>query len=205
MFRLSEKRQNTFSLHSRIRVPEYVPYLSSNLLSIKVPMLLPRGFSANFILLIWYLCGGVCLWGFEGNILALMMKQVFEDPVDSAQDIIDRGLIPIIQPGGYYYVWQLSQSGNQLHQDLAKIIVVPKDMLEFNYLLWYHVLGNATHVLLSSYFFDREDMNAKEGKLLHFSQEVIEGFNPYQGWIQNKLFHLNDELAKHILIYQQVY
>ena len=146
---------------------------------------------------------GVCLWGFEGNILALMMKPVYEDPVDSAQDIIDRGLIPILYPGAYYFAWQLSQSGNQLHQDLSKIIVIAKDYAEYNNLIMNQVLGNATHVLLCNYVSEREDM--KQGNLFHFSKEVIEGFNPYSGWIQHKLFHLNDELAKHILIYQQVY
>ena len=140
------------------------------------------------------------MWGFEGNILAVMFKPVYEDPVDTIEEVIARGLIPVT------YNWGLQerfeQSGNQLYQDLAKIIVVAKDNEEYNNLIWDQVLGNATHVLLANSVADREFM--KRGNLFHFSQEVIEGFNPYTGWIQNKLFHLNDELAKHILIYQQV-
>ena len=38
-------------LYSRIHVPEYVPYLSNNIFSIKMPPLMPKGFSANLVLL----------------------------------------------------------------------------------------------------------------------------------------------------------
>ena len=184
-------------------MPEYVPYLSSNLLSIKIPFLLPRGFSANFLLLLWYLCGGVCLWGLEGNILSLMFKQVFEDPVDTAQDILDRGLIPVVSPGneGVYWFWKLKNSDNVLYQKLAKLTVQYNDFASYDYIIQYHVQGNATHVLLATYV--TEQASDAFG-LFHYSQEVIQVSNPYLGWVQHKLFHLSDELSKHILIYQQV-
>jgi hypothetical protein len=161
---------------------------------------MPRGFSANFILLLWYLCGGVCLWGFEGNILALMFRPVYEDPVDSVQDIIDRGLIPLIWPRGQGLVLSLAQSDNHLYKDLAKVAEVAKDIKEYLYKIRYHVQGNGTHVLYSNHI---SDNMAKYG-LYHFSQERIEGDSPYGVWINNKMWHLRDELAKHILIYQQV-
>ena len=46
--------------------------------------------------MLWYYLGGVLQWGFEGNILALMFKQVFEVPVDTTQDIVERGLTPVV-------------------------------------------------------------------------------------------------------------
>ena len=200
MLRLSEKRHHTLPLHSRIRLPEYVPYLSSNLLSIKIPFLFPRGFSANLILLLWYFCGGVLLWGFEGNILSLMFKQVFEDPVDTAQDIYDRGLIPLVFPDGQHWVETFAQSNNDVYKKLAKTMVVPTDWDELYYYLTYHVQGNGTHVLLGNHVWDK----MREFGLYHFSQEIIEGSSPYGVWIISKLFPLSNELAKHILIYQQV-
>ena len=182
-------------------MPEYVPYLSSNLLSITVHLLLPRGFTANLILLIWYFCGGVCLWAFEGNILALMFKPVYEDPVDTAQDIIDRGLIPVITPTAAYY-WKsfFTYSDNELYRKLARIIVVQKDDYDLANIIKYHVQGNGTHVILLSSISEK----MKTWGRYHLSQEIIEGTNPYKGWITNKLFYLNEDLAKHILIYQQV-
>ena len=179
-------------------MPEYVPYLSSNLLSIKVPLLLPRGFSANMILLIWYFCGGVCLWGFEGNILALMFKPVYEDPVDTIEEVIARGLIPVTYNYGWKYHFE--RSSNQMYRDLAKIIVVPSDNEELLTILEYQVQGNATHVYIGNHVYE----NMKDMGLWHFSQEIIERSNPYLVWITNKMFYLSEDLAKHILIYQQV-
>ena len=100
-------------------MPEYVPYLSSNIFSFKVPLLLPRGFSANLLLLLWYYLGGVCQWGFEGNILALMFKKVYEDPVETAKDVVDRKLIPIVDR--QYYKEFLAHSHNSLYQQLSNI------------------------------------------------------------------------------------
>jgi hypothetical protein len=185
-------------------VPEYVPYLSSNLLSIKVPLLLPKGFSANLILLLWYFLGGVCLWGFEGNILALMMKKVYEDPVETAQDVVDRKLIPIVE---HRFFWDfLANSDNSLYQQLANISVMSPyfngkwDWDGHIALLKNSVQQNGTHVLLSSYLSDYE----RELGRYHFSQELLEGYNGYAGWFVNKKYHLSNGLAKHMLIYAQV-
>ena len=40
--------------------------------------------------------------------------------------------------------------------------------------------------------------------LYHLSKEVLAGNLPYGFWIENKHFQFSEQLAKHILIYQQV-
>ena len=192
-------------------MPEYVPYLSSNLLSITVPMFLPRGFSANLVLLLWYFLGGVCLWACQGNILALMFKKVYEEPVDTVQDVTDRGLIPIVKPGARFYVDLLTRSEDRLYRDLAKITVVAENYSQLYSILEHNVQGAATHVFLNSGLRDfawcDEDRcypNMEDLGKYHLSQDVLSGHNPYVGYIVNKYFHLKEELAKHILIFQQV-
>ena len=182
-------------------MPEYVPYLSSNIVSIKVPLLLPRGFSANLILLLWFFLGGVCQWGFEGNILSLMFKAVFEDPVDTAQDIDDRGLIPFVYPGQQFYVDFLASSDNPLYTKLANITVIPKTWEAFWILIQHGVQGNATHVFLGNTIWG---YMRRFGRY-HYSQELLEGAFGYGGFIVNKHYYLRNDLAKHILIFQQVY
>ena len=118
-----------------------------------MPFLLPRGFSANLLLLLWYFCGGVALWGFEGNILSLMFKQVFEVPVDTAQDIYDRGLIPVVFPDGHHWVHFLALSDNDVYKKLANKTIVPSDWVEWMNLMKYHVQGNGTHVLFGNHVF----------------------------------------------------
>ena len=129
-----------------------------------------------------------------------MFKQVFEDPVDSAQDIIDRGLIPVVMPGASAWQWHLYLSDNDLYKKLAMVSVEAKDFDEYNYLIQYHVQGNGTHVLM----YPAIHKGSRKFGRYHLSKEIIEGFNPYNGWITNKLFYLGDELAYHMLIFQQV-
>ena len=109
---------------------------------------MPRGFSANLVLLLWYFMGGVCLWAFEDNILALMFKQVFEDPVDTPQEVKDRGLIPVVPWGAGFIVDLLARSDDKVYQYLASISVIPKDLDEWLELIQFGVQGNETHVYL---------------------------------------------------------
>jgi hypothetical protein len=180
-------------------VPEYVPYLSSNIFSFTVPLLLPRGFSANLLLLLWYYLGGVCQWGFEGNILALMFKKVFEDPVETAKAVLDRKLIPIVD--SQYFKELLAHSPNSVYQQLSNIsIISPYDYDKHLHLLKSGVQENNTHVYLTNHLWTEE----KDLGRYHYSQEKLEGDHPYGQWLINKKYHLSNELAKHMLIYAQV-
>jgi hypothetical protein len=120
--------------------------------------------------------------------------------VNSAQDIIDRGLIPVIYPGHWFLVESLRKSDNELYQILGQIAFVPNTWQDWNNLLIYHVQGAGTHVLLGSHISE----SMRYHGLFHASPDHIEGSNPYYGWITNKLFYLKDDLKKHVLIYQQV-
>jgi hypothetical protein len=182
-------------------VPEYVPYLSSNIFLFKIPLLLPRGFSANLLLLLWYFLGGVCQWGFEGNILALMFKKVFEDPVESAKDVVDRKMIPIVD--SQYYKELLAHSPDSLYQQLSNITIITHGLDDFDghlHLLKTGVHENNTHVYLTNHLWSEE----KDLGRYHYSQEALEGDLPYGHWLINKKYHLSNELAKHMLIYAQV-
>ena len=154
------------------------------------------------------------MWAFEGNILALMFKKVYEDPVDTVEDVIARGLIPILDPGSRFFVDHLAQSDDKLYRDLASITVVAEGWPELWDLIENGVQGAATHVYLSNslrgewwdyvdgqriYYPDLNDFGE-----YHFSQEVLSGEHPYGGYIVNKYFHLKEQLAKHILLHQQV-
>ena len=56
-----------------------------------------------------------------------MFKPVYEDPVDTAEDIIARGLIPVIPPGGWYIPDLFAQSDNPLYRDLAMKMILADD------------------------------------------------------------------------------
>ena len=57
------------------------------------------GFASNLMLLFWCVCGGFLLHMFESNYFTMLIKPTYEKPVDTAEDIIDRGLGVIYSPG----------------------------------------------------------------------------------------------------------
>ena len=129
-----------------------------------------------------------------------MFKQVFEDPVDTAQEVKDRGLIPFVDWGAKFIVDLLARSDDKVYQYLASITVIPKDHSEWLDLMQFGVQGNATHAYLGPGI----ESDGGQFGLYHVSKEVLAGKLPYNFWIENKNFRFSEQLAKNILIYQQV-
>ena len=63
---------------------------------------------------------------FESNYLTMLMKPTYEKPVDTAQDVLDRGLKVIYPPGGESMVEKMKNSPSAVYRDLAELTVVPK-------------------------------------------------------------------------------
>ena len=186
-------------MDSRLPVPAYTPYLSNSLVP-NIQLLFPRGFSVNLVLLIWGLFGGVLLHGFMAMWRDVLLRTELDQPINTAQEILDRGLIPVTTWGQQYLVDILSQSPNPVYQQLAERTVVPKDWDEKMTILENDVQGAGTHVYLTNYIF----WNEAELGFYYFSKEILEGNFPFHVWIVNKKWPLHDELAKHLLLYHQV-
>ena len=163
-------------------------------------LLFPRGFSANFVVLMWSLCGGILLYSLLANFRVMLLKPMLEKPVNTAKEILDRGMVPMTQDGAQFYVDLLRQSSNPIYQKLADRAIVPKDYDELIRFLEDDVLGAGTHVFL----YTKNVYILYELGDFHVSKDVLEGHSPWVVWIVNKKWPLHDQLAIHILIYQQV-
>ena len=75
-------------------------------------------------LLLWCVCGGFLLHFLESNYLTLLLKQNYEKPVDTPQDILDKGLEVLWPPG--YDVISLERSPTSTMRALAERVFVPK-------------------------------------------------------------------------------
>ena len=80
----------------------------------------------KFVLLIWGLFGGLLVYFFLANFLTVLLRPQYEKPVDSVQDIIERGMITFVPDASYYWKDFLLQSPNPLYQKLGDMCVVPK-------------------------------------------------------------------------------
>ena len=182
----------------RLPIPVDEPYLS-NRLAWTMKMLFPRGFSANFVLFTWSLFGGVLLHGFLANFRVMLLMPVMEKQVNTAQDILDRGLIPFTRDDEYW-IDHMKNSPNPVYQQLAEIAVVPKDYAELLRMLKEDLQGAGTPVYLYNILFPEEE----ELGDYHWSKEILQGDLPFIFWLVSNRWPLKDDLAKHILIWQQV-
>ena len=164
--------------------------------------LLPKGFAANFVLISWSVLGGVIGYAFLANFLTMLIKPVLEKPIDSVQDIVDQGMVPITFETGWgeYYIDLLKNSPNPLYRQLAEIAITPKDGEERLKLMKERILKDGTSVYIS----DRIYSDELDPADFYSSKDVLEGMDPWVVWIVNKKWPLSEKLAQHILIYQQV-
>ena len=108
----------------------------------------PKGFSMKLVLITWALVGGQFIYAFSANFRTMLLMPQYEKPVDSAQDILDRGMIPFVIYGGEYYKQFLQQSSNPAYQKLGENVVVSKDVDQYLKMHKEDVQGANTHVFL---------------------------------------------------------
>ena len=191
----------TLVFYFRLPVPVSVPSQGIGLMH----LVFPKGFSVNFVLLTWALFGGLFIYAFLANFRTMLLMPQYEKPVDSAQDVLDRGMIPFVVDGGDYWKPFLLQSSNPVYQKLGEIVIVPKDYDQHEKMLR-EVQGSNTHVYLGQFSFVVNYISwdgSISGKY-HESKEVLEGTNPFVGDIVNKKWSLSEEYSYHYLLFQQV-
>ena len=78
------------------------------------------------VLMMWCVWGGFLLHILECNYLPVLVKPVYEKPIDNAEDIIERGITIIDQPGRESMVQMLKRSPYPLTRALAENTYVTK-------------------------------------------------------------------------------
>ena len=78
------------------------------------------------VLLMWCVWGGILLHILECNYLSVLVKPVYEKPIDTAEDIIARGLTILQNPGKESMVETLKESPFPLTRALARNAYVSK-------------------------------------------------------------------------------
>ena len=111
-----------------------------------------------------------------------MFKKIYEDPVQTVEDVWSRGLIPIVWDA--FYKDFLANSQNSIYQQLGNIsVITPLNSIN-NWdaaydahlqLLKSGIQEENTHVYLTSNLWDDE----KDLGRYHYSQERLEGELPY--------------------------
>ena len=107
------------------------------------------GFSGNFILLMWAVMGSLIALAFMSNIRAMLLKPVYEQPIETTKDIFDVGRIPIIKEGSFFT--QYFKTSENPWQRLAyekRYSISLKDKKEEERVTKEEVHNHGTHVIL---------------------------------------------------------
>ena len=159
------------------------------------------------------------LHGFMAMWRDKLLITVLDQPIDTAQQILDRGIKPILQDS-YWADW-LMQSPDTVYQQLGERADVaaqsehdwqewvwtsrldPRTLnrMDYNFKIKNGVIAYGTHVMIGPFI---KGSRLKAYGYYYMSKEKIMGASPWNVWIVNKKWPLHDELAKHLLLYQQV-
>ena len=116
-----------------------------------------------------------------------MLKQRFEEPIDSAKQLIENNITLIEIPGGEYWVQFLANSPIPEYQTLSKSMMIAKDWDEFWHLLEHGIIGNGTHAIMSFSIMGKWKSLGRWWK-----GELVYGNYPYGGYLSDKKWHLNE-------------
>ena len=103
-----------------------------NVFFFRVPLIINQALRINFGLafkmtfLLWCVCGGLLLHMFESTFFSMLIKPVYETPINTAQDVLDRGLTVIYPPTTESRVELEKNSPSFITRQLAERTIVTK-------------------------------------------------------------------------------
>ena len=86
-----------------------------------------RTLSSNLVYTIWAVFGGFILHFLLANYLTVLLRPSYEEPVETAADLIKRDLIPFFSPGGEILIQFFAASTDPNYQKISKRLVIPND------------------------------------------------------------------------------
>ena len=114
--------------------------------------------------------------------LPVILRANFDDPVDSAQDIVDRNLTLFDAPWTDMWKHWLATHANPLYRKISETMIIAKSWDHYNELMEHGIIENNTHVTMLGYLGPLE----KSLGLWWRSKELLEGDIPYAGFLTKK-------------------
>jgi len=158
----------------------------------KFEKILHEGFSSNYMFMNWCIMGSFLTHILLANYLSVLIQPKYEQPVETTQDVYDRGMKPYYVPSGHIFQEAFAQSEAEIFQELAKVFVIPEDWDEYDDLAK-KAVTEGTYAGFGQAPYDYET----EYGLWKISRETISITLPYGHYLGNKKWPL--------LEYMQVY
>ena len=115
------------------------------------------------------------------------MKPSYEEPVETAADLIKRDITPFRTPGSEIYKQYFAASPDPIYQEISRRLVIAKDWDEFEELVrQVKATGLFAQIGTEPYWFN----STEEYKDWYRSSETLVGDYPYQIHLTNKKWPL---------------
>ena len=153
-----------------------------------------RTLSSNLVFTIWAVFGGFILHFLLCNFLTVLLTPSYEEPVETAKDLVKRDIIPFYGPGGEIYKQFFAASQDPIYQEISRRLVIAKNWDEYDDMVrkviltgMYADIGNWPWIL-------NWDNKEEEEKKWYRSIETIAGDYPYNIHLTNKKWPLKKVL-----------
>ena len=117
-----------------------------------------------------------------------MLRPNFEDPFDTAQQLVDNNITLYDVPGAEIRKQFLANSPIPSYNKLAETMIFTNSWAEYFQYAEQNVIGNGTHAKMA---FKVYPLELQYGTW-HRSQERVSGNNPFGGYVSNKKWYLNE-------------
>ena len=150
-----------------------------------------RTLANNLVYTIWAVWGGFILHFLLSSYLTVLLRPSYEEPVETAADLIKRDITPFNPPGGHILKQFFAASPDPDLQEISKRLAVAKDFDEFFKMV---ELTNSTG--LYAYLLSQPIVGClkptwcMKEKDWYKSSEAIAGMNPYGVHLTNKKWPL---------------
>ena len=120
------------------------------------------------------------------------MRPNFEEPLDTAKQMVDRNITLYFGPGQQMWKQFLLASSVIEYNILAENMIIADDWDHFDNISKYDVIKEGTHARLGAFLGPIE----LEMGSWYRSQEKVPGLNSYAGYLTNKKWHLNEVIIQ---------
>ena len=114
--------------------------------------------------------------------LPVILRANFDDPVDTAKDIVDRNLTLFNVPWSEMWKQWLATHANPHYRKIGETMIIPKRWSQFYDLMEHGIMDDNTHVSMAEYLTPWE----KSQGLWWRSKERVEGYQGYGGFLTRK-------------------
>ena len=138
--------------------------------------------------------GGFILHFLLSNYLTVLLRPRYEEPVETAADLIKRDITPFMAPGGEIFKQVFAASSDPVYQEISQRLVIVKNYDEYEDMVRKVIpTGLYAEIDREPWCFDYNNCK-EEYKNWYRSSETISGFYPYSVHLSNKKWPLKKVL-----------